>query len=216
MEKTANEILETIYNFDSIVRNIQQIKLEAKKANLTSQSLLGGDIELYSYVKICNAHHEIELMHKYAPNNQMLFDILYALKPLLKIINEYKTGIKRMRNGILAHFNRDSKGNFVPYWQLFTRAKLPQEPGELDLIYSCLDIFRVVLVDHFEKDLIPFYTSIDEELTLRFAEWKNSLGPIPTKDLIGVKEEINKRLAEKGLIGQNEDYIGRLKVQKKT
>lgn len=216
MEKSANKILETIYNFDSIVRNIQQIKLEAKKANLTSQSLLGGDIELYSYVKICNAYHEIELMHKYAPNNQMLFDILFALKPLLKIINEYKTGIKRMRNGILAHFNRNSKGNFVPYWQLFTRAKLPQEPGELDLIYSCLDIFRVVLVDHFEKDLIPFYASIDKELTLRFAEWKNSLGPIPPKDLIGVKEEINKRLAEKGLIKQNEDYIGRLKVQMKT
>src|SRR5215212_1378212 len=140
------KILEAIYNFDSIVRNIQQVKLEAKQANLTSKSYLGGDVELYSYVKICNAYREIEQLQKLCASNELLLNVMYGMKPLLKIVHEYKTGIQNMRNGALAHFNRDSKGNFSPYWQLFTRAKLPQEPGELDLIYSCLDILRVVLI----------------------------------------------------------------------
>ena len=88
---SISRILEVIYNYDAIVRNILQVKQEAKKANLTSQSVLGGDLELYSYVKICNAYQEIDLMHRYAKDNQLLFNILYGLKPLLKIINEYKT-----------------------------------------------------------------------------------------------------------------------------
>lgn len=210
---TSNQILETIYNYDAIVRNIQQVKLEAKKANLTSKTILGGDLELYSYVKICNAYQEIDLMHRYAKDNQLLFNILYGLKPLLKIINEYKTGIKNMRNGVLAHFNRDSKGNFAPFWQLFTRSKLPQENGELDLIYSCLDILRVVLIQYFEPQLRPHFEKLDEDMKQRFAEWKASLTATPKKDLGSVKSEINKRFAEKGLIKIGEDYIGNLQFQ---
>jgi|GEM_PF-5895446 len=211
---TSRQILEVIYNYDAIVRNIQQVILEAKKANMTPESVLGGDLELFSYVKICNAYQEIEMMHRYAKDNHLLFNILYGLKPLLKIINEYKTGIKNMRNKVLAHFNRDSKGNFAPYWQFFASSKLPQEKGELDLIYSCLDILRVVLIQYFEPELRPFFEKIDAEIKRHFAEWKASLAAIPKKDLASVKNEINKRFAEKGLIRTGEDYIGGLQFQK--
>ena len=70
-----------------------------------------------------------------------------------------------------------------------------------------------MLIDHFEKDLRPFYSKIDNEITLKLSERQAGLEARPKKDLAGIKKEINSRLAEKGLVRPNEDYIGRLKVQ---
>lgn len=113
MYKSGNpKIQECIFNIDMVCRSMYLSYEEIGSLKLSPKSAIYGDVLRYRYIQLCTILDEFEILHGIAKNDPYLRDTLFVISPVTKALSKYN-GIKRARNTMLAHFNRDKKSNLI-------------------------------------------------------------------------------------------------------
>ena len=198
------KILQCVYNINTIVSNIQSITVELEEIDVKPDSLCHDDLTRYSYIKICTFLDEMDLLNSYSQDDEYVLDIMTSIKPLMQIVSKYKHGFKKVRNIMLAHLNRDNKGNFLPAWGQLKSIKLPKDTEEMNLIYGSLDVIRVILIDCYSVEFKEYHASIVNEIKNEINEFAYA-HEIPI-DFNEVLNEVERRLKDKGVLDGEIDF----------
>ncbi len=203
MSKTTDsKIIECIFNIDMICRGMYQSYEDCQFLEIRKDTVLYSDLLRYRYLQICMILDEFELLTRLAKDNEYLKDTLYIVSPITKVLNKY-TGIRKARNSIFAHFNRDKKRNFKPWWIALKDSNLPRSPQEIDLLYIWLHLLNAFLVTRYYKDLEAMSILVEPDLH-SFTNWarnkENEITINTPFDSLAV--EIQNRLNEKGIPDQ--------------
>jgi hypothetical protein len=200
-DTTDEKILQCILNIDMTVRHLFLSVEDLKDLKIPQKSQVFTDMIQYSYIRICTALDEISILHGLAKDNIFLQDTLYCAQPAIKGINKY-TGLKRARNLMLAHLNRDPKKQFTPWWDELITFKLPRTYKEINQILKFLNLINTIIVSRYQDKFKLFNDSMRANFEKYFQEVdkleKDAISnPTPLDD---VEIEIQKRCEEKGLV----------------
>jgi hypothetical protein len=198
---TDEKILQCILNIDMTTRHLFLSLEDLKDLKIPQKSQVFTDMIQYSYIRICTALDEISILHGLAKDNIFLQETLYCAQPAIKGINKY-TGLKRARNLMLAHLNRDMKKQFTPWWDELITFKLPRTYKEINQILKFLNLINTIIVSRYHEKFSLFNNSIRTNFEKYFQEIEkleaNAVNnPTPLDD---VEIEIQKRCQEKGLV----------------
>jgi len=196
-------IQECIFNIDVICRSMFAATVERKDLGVPKSSVMYSDSVRYSYIQVCIILDEIDLLHNLAKDDQYLKDTLYIISPIVRAIKKF-TGIRKARNSVFAHFNRDSKKKeFYPWWKALREMKLPRAKIEQDIMHVALMAINSTLATRYYDDLKEFSIKSYEEMK-SYEKWdmeqKENLNAIPNV----FKEpmmELQKRGIEKKMDG---------------
>lgn len=194
--KTDERILQCIYNINNRVSNIQDVKLHRRTLNLRAGDPVEADLMFFSIVKICSILDEMKILNVICKDDNYLKNCFYCIAPLTRYIKQYEKGFEIVRNGMVAHFNRDKQKKFKPAGSSLNGLIVPRDNREWEFIYDCLDVMRAMLIKMF-SDYTTFHSATINELSLQIYEFKNTF---QTKDAVNIdllKKEIDQRLKEK-------------------
>lgn len=149
---TSLQIKECILNVDLICKNMYLTHKDIKKYNLSSESHILGDIIKYQYIQLCCIKDEINILHRIAKNDIYLRDTLYVISPALRSLKKYN-GIRKARNQMLAHYNRDENKTFKPWWTSLKGLKIPRTFNEFNQIFNWLHVINSILVTRYYSEL---------------------------------------------------------------
>lgn len=198
---TDEKILQCILNIDMTVRHLFLSIEDLKELKIPQKSHVFTDMIQYSYIRICTVLEEISILHGLAKDNIFLQETLYCAQPAIKGINKY-TGLKRARNLMLAHLNRDMKKRFTPWWDELITFKLPRTYKEINQILKFLNLINTIIVSRYHKKFNLFNDSIRANFEKYFRDIEKLEAdavnnPTPLDE---VEIEIQKRCEEKGLV----------------
>jgi len=184
-----------------LCRGIYASEFEIKKYKIPNQNLIKVEITRFNYIKICSILDELDILNSYAKNDEFLKGTLYVVAPAIRAIKTY-TGFRKTRNSIYAHFNRDKRKKFYPFWKVFRDAKIPFSKSELDSVYSYLHGINGILVTRYYDDFNQFSEIASDEL-ISFQSWLNAAErKSPEKSYYeSINSEIEKRMKEKKIDG---------------
>lgn len=173
---------------------------EVRKLKLASNSVVLGDVIRYSYIQFCIILDEFDILYSLAKDDIYLRDTLAVVKPSLKGFKKY-TGIRKARNILLAHFNRNRAGDFKPWWIELKNLKLPRTQKEIGEIHMWLHLTNSILVSRY-YDEIKEMSLASKPLLDEYFEWVKSdekrsmITPSPLGDVF---DDIDKLMKEKGI-----------------
>jgi hypothetical protein len=174
--------------------------LDIKKFKISLSSPIYGDMIRYSYIQLCSILDEFIILNNLAKDDEYLRDTLYVVSPALKAINKYN-GIRKARNIMLAHFNRDKNANFNPWWIAMKDLKLPSTQNEVNQIYTWLHIINGIIVGRFIKELTEISKTSKTEVDHYF-NWVKLQEEIALKTqtpLDTVYQDVELRMKEKNI-----------------
>ncbi|WP_409415774.1 hypothetical protein [Flavobacterium sp. PS2] len=196
------KIQECLLNIDMLCRSMYLSQEESVDLKIPINSNIYADLIRYSYIKLCTILDEFEILNGIAKNDEYLRDTLYIISPVMKALRQY-TGIKRARNYMLAHFNRDKKRNFLPWWIAMKNLKLPRTHAEIEDIYKHLHLMNAFIVARYYEELEDISKRVKPDFD-SYGEWMREQELINSEksefDLIA--NEVQKRLVEKGIADQ--------------
>lgn len=200
MNKTSEtKIVECIFNIDMICRSMYQSYEDCITLQIPKETVLYSDLLRYSYLQLCIILDEFEILNGLAKDNQYLKDTLYVVSPIAKALNKY-SGIRKARNYLFAHFNRDRKGNFEPWWIVLKDAPLPRTKKEIELVYTWLHLLNAFLVTRYYEEYSKMTKLIEPDF-FSFVDWSKSkeqeVAIITPFD--SLPEEMKKRFIEKDI-----------------
>ncbi|MCF1193111.1 hypothetical protein LRR18_16095 [Mangrovimonas sp. AS39] len=179
--------------------NFDRIQLQ-----IPQSSVLHSDLIRYSYIQLCIILDEIDTLNRLAKDDEYLKDTLYIVTPAIRAIKKY-TGIRKARNFMLAHYNRDKKGNFYPWWRALKDLKLPRLKQELTQIYTYLHAINGIIVTRYYEELKDISQTAGKEVD-EYYSWVRTQEELAIKDdspFDNIESEIENRMAEfdmKGII----------------
>lgn len=197
---TRTEIKECVMNIDMTCRSMYLSNRDVRVLKIPTKSTVYGDMVRYSYIQLCSILDEFEILNRYAKDDFYLRDTLYVISPALKAINQY-TGIRKARNNMLAHFNRDKSGKFLPWWSCLKELKLPRTQVEILQIYVWLHVINSILSTRYLSELEEMSTLYKPDVDLYFQgvekqEVDAIKNPTPLDSII---DEVDKRMVEKNI-----------------
>ena len=186
-----------------LCRHIYLNTSEVRKLKIPSTNLISVDITRLNYIKICSILDELTILNKYAKDDNYLKDTLYIIAPLSRALKKY-TGFRKGRNSIYAHFNRNKKNEFYPFWKVFENSNFPKTEMETNKVYTYLHGISGILVTRYYDEFMDYSDIQSKDLEL-FKEWQNQQILIsPDSDYYSeIDIEIDKRMKEydmKGII----------------
>lgn len=173
---------------------------DIKKLKIPLNSVAYADMLRYAYIQICTILDEVAILNKSAKSNMYLRDTLYIVSPALKAINKF-SGIRRARNFMLAHFNRDKKGNFFPWWVALRETKLPRTQREINQLYAWLNLVTIILVTRYREDIEEISDQHRQEVD-DYSKWavlEENNASIKETPFDNIKDEIERRMNEIGV-----------------
>jgi hypothetical protein len=203
MHKTeSHKVQECILNIDLICRNIYQSYEEVMGLNLTSESTIYRDTIRYRYIQLCSILDEIEILHGLAKDDNYLKDTLYIISPIIKALNQY-SGLKRARNYMFAHYNRDKKKQFYPWWLALKDLKLPVASTEITDIYKHLQIMNTLIITRYHAELDEIINRTRPDFNSYMEQSRKATENNDTQSIFNnVMEEVEKKMIEKGADNQ--------------
>jgi len=203
MYKSGNpKIQECIFNIDMVCRSMYLSYEEIGSLKLSPKSAIYGDVLRYRYIQLCTILDEFEILHGIAKNDPYLRDTLFVISPVTKALSKYN-GIKRARNTMLAHFNRDKKKQFNPWWIALRGLNLPENHQEIEDIYRHLHLMNMFLLAIYYEDLNEITNRIKPEYEefFKLSDQKNrrDLNPEFFKN---VAKEVEQKMTECGIAKQ--------------
>lgn len=176
---------------------------ESVSLNISKDSPLYADLLRYRYIQLCTILDEFEILNGLAKNDEYLKETLYVISPVTRALSQF-TGIKRARNYMLAHFNRDKKKNFHPWWIALKNLKLPRTQKEINDIYKYLHIMNAFIVCRYYEDLKDITTRIKPDYDSYFKWLSEQDKNIDYNKSIfdSVTQEVYKKMADKGISDQ--------------
>jgi hypothetical protein len=166
--------------------------------DLTSDSIIYRDTIRYRYIQLCSILDEIEILHSLAKNDDYLRDTLYTISPIIKSLNQY-TGLKRARNSMFAHFNRDKKKQFYPWWIVLKDLKLPTTSIEISDIYKFLQMMNTMIISRYHADLTEIVERTRPDYDLYMKESRKATQNNNESMFEKVMEEVGKKMIERGV-----------------
>lgn len=194
------QIQECILNIDMTCRNMYFSYQEIQKLKIPVDSVIYSDLIRYNYIQLCSILDEFVILSGQAKDDLYLRDTLYVLSPALKAINKY-TGIRKARNYMLAHFNRDKKNNFYPWWFALKGLKLPRTYKEINQIFVWLHSINSIIVTRYCDELKEISNSSKKDVDEYF-NWIESeeaaalTNPTPLDEIYS---DIEVRMREKNI-----------------
>ena len=168
--------------------------------NIPRSSVIYGDMIRYSYIQLCSILDEIVVLNRLGKDNEYLKDTLYIISPVTRAINQY-SGIRKARNFMLAHFNRDKKRNFHPWWKALKGLKLPRTQKEIQQIQKWIHLINGILVTRYYEELKEISKTAEDEIK-SYSVWmfeeekKVSENPTPFDS---IENQVAIRMEEKGV-----------------
>ncbi len=196
MEKTEKrKIQECILNIDMTCRSMYAANIERIKLNIPKDSVIFMDSIRYAYIQLCTIQDELNILNRIAKNNNYLRDTLYIISPASRALNKY-TGIRKARNFMFAHFNRDKKKNFSPWWKELKGLKLPRIKNELSQVFTYLQMINGIIVTRYYEDLkeISLLAKIEVDEYFEWVEIQENEAMINKTPFDDINIEIEERM----------------------
>lgn len=131
-----------------------------------------------------------------------LKDTLYIISPIIKALNQY-SGLKRARNYMFAHYNRDKKKQFYPWWLALKNLKLPLASTEITDIYKNLQIMNTLIVTRYYADLDEIINRTRPDFNSYMNQSRKATENNDTQSTFNsVMEEVEKKMIEKSVDNQ--------------
>ena len=170
MEQSEIRILqECILNIDMTCRSLYAANIERIKFKIPKSSVIFMDSIRYSYIQLCTIQDELKILNGLAKNDEYLKNTLYIISPAARALNKY-TGIRKARNVMFAHFNRDRNDNFTPWWKELIGLKLPRFKDELVHIMTYVQLINGIIVTRYYEQLKEISKEVEKEVNEYF-EW---------------------------------------------
>lgn len=200
------KIQECILNIDMLCRSMYAANFDRIQLKIPVESVIYMDSIRYSYIQLCTILDEIDILNRYAKGDSYLKGTLYVVSPAIRAMKKF-TGIRKARNYMLAHFNRDKKGNFYPWWKALKEMKLPRIKTELSQIYTYLHIINGIIVTRYYQELKEFsHTSgVEVESYFNWVKEQEELAINNPTPFDNIESEIEKRMSEMDISGIAED-----------
>lgn len=194
------KIQECLLNIDMICRSMFTSAFDRAILKIPIESAIYGDSIRYSYIQLCIILDEIDILNRLARDNNYLKDTLYIISPVLRSLKAF-TGLRKARNFMLAHFNRDNKKQFHPWWKALRELKLPRTQKELTQIYSYLQCINGIIVTRYYDELKEFslISKVEVESYLEWIKEQEDLAINNATPFDNLQPEIEKRMIELGM-----------------
>jgi hypothetical protein len=193
----SRKLQECILNIDMTCRCLYAANIERIKFKIPKGSVIFMDSIRYSYIQLCTIQDELKILNRIAKNDEYLKNTLYIISPASRALNKY-TGIRKARNVMFAHFNRDRNNNFTPWWKELIGLKLPRFKDELVQIMTYLQLINGIIVTRHYEQLKEISLEAEKEVNEYFDWIKNqekqvieNLTPFDNVD-----KEVEKRMIE--------------------
>jgi hypothetical protein len=204
-----DSIHQCILNINIKAINILDVRAQRNQLNVPENSPVYADILFSNIAKICSVFDELKILRSLCKDNDYLKEVLYCLKPLIDYIRQYEEGFTVIRNSMVAHFQRDKLGKYIPFWERLKGLQIPRDNKEHEFIYDCLDVMRVVLINRF-PDFKKFHEVSHQNMTTKVDDFKGTFKAKPLITVESMKLQINQRLVEKGFQNANEDFFKKM------
>ncbi len=204
MYKSDNiKIQECLLNIDMICRSMYLSYEETLGLKIGADSAMYADLHRYRYIQLCTILDEIEILNRIAKSDSYLMDTLYVISPVTRALGQFP-GIKRARNSMFAHFNRDKKRNFHPWWIALRGLRLPQTANEIGDIYKYLHLMNAFLVSRYYEDLKEISVRTKPDFEAFFISQKEMSENHKNDKAVfeTVSEAVLKKLEEKNIADQ--------------
>lgn len=204
-----NKILECIFNIDMTCRGLFLLWNDLKSHKLPLKGDVFNAIMRYTYIQFCVIQDEIQTLHNLKKSDPYLLETFYLIELPLAALSKY-TGLKRMRNLMLAHLNRAKDGHsFAPWWREIIHLKIPRTVKEVRQIHVWISTINVILVTKYKEKFDKFTDALRPEHDDYFEQIKKLeddalVNATPFDDM---EMEVRRRLEEKGVTQLSIDPI---------
>lgn len=199
LELTA--LQECLININWIFTDMYLDYQDAKDLKTSNRNYLVAKVSKYGYIQTCSFLEEYRRICSVSKTNDSLRDTLYVCAPVVRNLKKYSSGLKKMRNSMLAHVNRDRKGNFAPWWIELKGLRKPLHENDIKELYESLafvvDMLNVRHKNEWDEvkdylaESIRSYISEDIKLQLKLK--------IKEKPMNDINTEVLKRMKEKNI-----------------
>jgi len=173
---------------------------DTKDINTSNSNYLLAKVSKYGYIQVCSFLEEYEILNRLSKNNNDLRDTLYVCAPIVRNLKKYK-GLKKMRNLMLAHVNRDKLKNFKPWWNELKGLRKPIHKEDINELYESLAFIVDMLNVRHKKEweeAIPYLEKSLKQYIKEDAELQNKLKR-KEKTMKEINAEVLKRMKEKNI-----------------
>lgn len=182
---------------------------DMKSHKLPLQGDVFNAVMRYSYIQFCVIQDEIQRLHSLKKSDPYLLETFYLIELPLAALSKY-SGLKRMRNLMLAHLNRAKDGHgFAPWWREIIHLKIPTTVKEVRQIHVWISTINTILVtrykeqfDKFAEELRPEHDDYFEQI--KKLEDEAIVNATPFDDM---EIQVRTRLEEKGVTQLHVDPI---------
>lgn len=172
----------------------------AKNIQTSNNNYLIAKVSKYGYIQVCSFLEEYEILNRLSQNDEDLRNTLYVCAPIVRNLKKYK-GLKKMRNLMLAHVNRDKLKNFEPWWEELKGLRKPIHKEDINELYESLAFIVDMLNVRHKKEweeAIPYLEKslrdyIKEDIALQH-KLKHK-----EKTMKEINAEVLKRMDEKNI-----------------
>jgi hypothetical protein len=199
-ESELTEFQKCLINIKWIFTEMYYDYQDTKNIQTSNSNYLIAKVSKYGFIQVCSFLEECEILNRLSQNDEVLRDTLYVCAPVIRNLNKYK-GLRKMRNLMLAHVNRDKLKNFKPWWNELKGLRKPVHKEDINELYESLAFIVDMLnirhkkeweeaIPYLEKSLRQFISE-DAELQLDFKKSEKTMKEI--------NAEVLKRMEEKNI-----------------
>ncbi len=203
-ESELTEFQKCLINIKWIFSEMYFDYQDAKNIESNNKNYLIAKVSKYGFIQICSLLEELEILNRLSQNDEVLKDTLYVCAPVIRNIKKYK-GLKKMRNLMLAHVNRDKLKKFKPWWNELKGLRKPIHKDDINELYESLAFIVDMLSVRHKKEwenAIPYldnsirqYMSEDADLQIKMKKREKTMKEI--------NSEVLKRMKEKNIAPLN-------------
>lgn len=197
-ESELTEFQKCLINIKWIFTEMYFDYQDTKNIQPSNKNYLIAKVSKYGFIQVCSFLEEYEILNRLSQDDKVLRDTLYVCAPVIRNLNKYK-GLKKMRNLMLAHVNRDKLKNFKPWWNELKGLRKPIHKDDIDELYESLAFIVDILNVRHKKEweeAIPYldnsirqYMNEDAQLQLRQKKQEKTMAEINIEVLQRMKEK---------------------------
>lgn len=165
MESELTEFQKCLINIRWIFAEMYFDYQDAKEMKSGNSNYLLAKVSKYGFIQVCSFFEELEILNRLSQNDDSLKDTLYVCAPVIRNLKKYK-GLKKMRNLMLAHVNRDRLKNFKPWWNELKGLRTPIHKDDINDVYESLafivDMLNVRHKEEWEKTIPYLQNSLNQ------------------------------------------------------
>lgn len=132
------KFLESMEIIDTVVQTIRRSMDDFKRLDLAIGTPAAGDVMFITHVRICIVLDELADVNRLVNEVPRLRDVFTCVAPFYRYARQYEKGFRKVRNSIVAHYNRDRSGNYTSFAETLGTYDVPSPSVNLSLFVRAL------------------------------------------------------------------------------